>query len=344
MRYIDLRSDTVTMPTREMREAMYRAEVGDDVFSDDPTVNEFESFAADTLGKEAALLVTSGTQGNMVSMLAHTRRGDAVILGPGCHIADHEAGTYAMLAGVSAVFAEASDGVMRPESVAELIRDDSGLQDARTGLVCVENAHSNGNVIPLDVMAGIYKAAKEEAVPVHLDGARIFNAAAYLGAEVKDLTRHCDSVMCCLSKGLCAPVGSVVAGDREFIRRARKARKALGGGMRQAGFIAAACKLALTEMPKRLYEDHENARWLASELGSLSGVSIDISRVKINMIFFSVDWDGAFAEALPEKLLAKGIKILPPAKKEFRFVTNSGVSRDDCGAVVEAIRTLLAKG
>lgn len=344
MRYIDLRSDTVTTPTREMREAMYIAEVGDDVFADDPSINELEALAADILGKEDALLVTSGTQGNMVSILAHTRRGDAMIIGPGCHIADHEAGSYGMLAGVSAVFAEADRGVMRPESVAGLIRDDSELQEARTGLVCVENAHSYGNVVPLEVMADIYSAAKERGVPVHLDGARAFNAAEYLGVGVKELTRHCDSVMCCVSKGLCAPVGSVVAGDRDFVRRARKARKALGGGMRQAGFIAAAGKLALTEMPKRLHEDHENAKYLVQRLSGLPGVHADVSAVKINIIFFSVDWDDTFVASLPAKLLEKGIKIQPAMRKEFRFVTNRDVSRADCEDVIEAIGGLLAKG
>ncbi len=341
MKYIDLRSDTVTMPTQAMRDAMYRAEVGDDVFSDDPSINELEQLAAKIFGKEAALLVTSGTQGNMVSLMAHTRRGDAIILGAGCHIASHEAGSYAMLAGVSAEFAEDDNGVIRPESVRRLIRDDSALQDARTGLVCVENAHSNGNVIPIEIMAEIYKIAKEKSVPVHLDGARLFNAATYLGVDVKEMTQYCDSVMCCMSKGLCAPIGSIVAGDMAFIKRARKLRKALGGGMRQAGFIAEAGKLALTEMAKRLQIDHDNARYLAEKLQALDGVSVNIELVKINMVYFKVDWPQDFVDALPAKMLEKSIKILPMSGSEIRFVTNNDVSREDCDTVISVLLELL---
>lgn len=341
MRYIDLRSDTVTMPTQAMRDAMYNAEVGDDVFADDPSINELEALAADILGKEDALLVTSGTQGNMVSIMAQTRRGDAVILGNGCHIAGHEAGTYAMLAGVSAVFPEDDKGIMRPESIRSLIRDDSELQEARTGLICVENAHSNGNVVPVEVMAQIYGIARENGVPVHLDGARIFNAAAFLGVGVKEITQYCDSVMCCMSKGLCAPVGSVVAGSREFVKRARKLRKALGGGMRQAGFIAEAGKLALTEMTKRLQEDHDNARYLAEKLKELQGVSLDIDSVKINMVYFKADWPKELIDTLPAKMLEKQIKILPPYCGEFRFVTNYDVSREDCDFVIDQLVNML---
>lgn len=341
MRYIDLRSDTVTMPTQAMRDAMYSAEVGDDVFSDDPTVNEMEELAARILGKEDALLVTSGTQGNIVSIMAHTRRGDAIILGRGCHIDAHEAGSYAMLAGVSAVFAEDHNGIMRSESVRDLIRDDSGLQEARTGLVCVENAHSNGNVVPIDVIARIYDAARESGIPVHLDGARLFNAAVYLNTDVKELTKHCDSVMCCMSKGLCAPVGSVVAGSREFVGRARKIRKALGGGMRQAGFIAAAGKLALTDMTKRLRDDHNNARYLAEKLLELPGICLDLDSVKINMVYFKTYWDKEIVSGLPAKLLIKGIKILPQYCGEFRFVTNHGVTQEDCDKVIYELTEIL---
>lgn len=342
MRYIDLRSDTVTMPTQAMRKAMFEAEVGDDVFSDDPSVNALEEFAARLLGKEDALLVASGTQGNIVSIMAQTRRGDAMILGRGCHIADHEAGTYAMLAGVSAAFAEDDNGIMRPESVSSLIRDDSGLQEARTGLICVENAHSNGNVVPHEAMARIYETAKRSGVPVHLDGARIFNAAVYLGIDVKEMTRYCDSVMCCMSKGLCAPIGSIVAGGYEFIRRARKIRKALGGGMRQAGFIAEAGKLALTDMPLRLRDDHDNARYLAESLQTLRGVRLNLDSVKINMVYFKADWPDDFINALPAKMMERQIKILPQYQGEFRFVTNNDVTREDCDIVISVISELLS--
>lgn len=329
------------MPTQAMRDAMYKAEVGDDVYSDDPTINELETLAAKILGKESALLVTSGTQGNIASVMSHTRRGDSIILGQGCHIAVHEAGSYAMLAGVSAVFAEDDGGIMRPESVRSLIRDDSELQEARTGLVCVENAHSNGNVVPVEVMAEIYKTAREHGVPVHLDGARLFNAATYLGVDVIEMTQYCDSVMCCLSKGLCAPVGSVVAGSREFIQRARKLRKALGGGMRQAGFIAAAGKLALTDMTARIKEDHDNARYLAEKLAKLPGVTVKSKLVKINMVYFTADWPESFCSSLSAKMLEKGIKMSGKFQGEFRLVTNNDVSREDCDTVVDALHELV---
>lgn len=340
MRMIDLRSDTVTQPTPEMREVMYRAIVGDDVLEDDPTVKELEALAADALGKEAALFVTSGTQGNAVSVMAHTRRGDAIILSLGCHIADHEAGSYAMLAGVSPCFAEEDNGILHPESVAALIRDDSDILSARTGLVCLENAHSGGNVASVENMAAIYAIAGERGVPVHLDGARLYNAAVSLGVDVKELTAHCDSVMCCLSKGLCAPVGSVVAGSRPFIHRAKKLRKVLGGGMRQAGILAAAGILALTEMTGRLGEDHDNALYLADKLAALPGVHVDKSLVKINMVYFSVDWPAQSVAELPERLLHRGIKILPATGNTFRFVTNRDVTRMDCRTVIDALKEL----
>jgi threonine aldolase len=341
MRSIDLRSDTVTLPTQAMRDAMYTAEVGDDVYLDDPAINRFEELAADILGKEAAMLVTSGTQGNIVCVMGHTRRGDAIIIGRDSHIAGHEAGSYAMLAGVSAQFPAQENGVMDPESIRKMIRDDAELQEARTGLVCVENAHSNGNVIPLGNMAEIYAIAKENGVPVHFDGARAFNAAEVLGVDVRALTQHCDSVMCCASKGLCAPVGSVVAGSRAFIARARKIRKALGGGMRQAGFIAEAARIALTEMPARLREDHENARELGRMLSGLPGVKVLEERLKINMVYFTVTWPQAFCAALPGELSKRGIKILPLSDGEFRFVTNKDVTAADCAYVIDVLKELL---
>ncbi len=341
MRYIDLRSDTVTMPTQAMREAMFKAEVGDDVYGDDPSVNSFEALAANILGKESALLVTSGTQGNCLCVMSQTRRGDAVIMGRDCHIAGHEAGSYAMLSGVSAAFPEQENGVMDPESIKNLLRDDSELQEARTGLVCVENAHSNGNVIPLENMADIYELAKSRGVPVHLDGARIFNAAVALKADVKELTQYCDTVMCCISKGLCAPIGSVVAGSREFVARARKLRKALGGGMRQAGFIAEAGKLALTNMTGRLAQDHENALELGRMLSELPGVTVLFDRLKINMVYFTVTWPRELTDSLPDKLLKRGIKILPLFLGEFRFVTNKDVTREDCHYVINVLKELV---
>ena len=341
MRYADFRSDTVTQPTQQMRDAMYHAAVGDDVFEGDPTIRGLEELAAKMLGKEAALFVPSGTQGNGICVMTHTRRGDAIIAGHGCHITHHEAGAYAMLSGVSACFAKTVNGVIDPASVRALIADDSDTQTARTGLVCIENALSNGRVAPLENMQQIYATAREKDVPVHLDGARLFNAALTLGVDVKELTACCDSVMCCLSKGLCAPVGSVVAGSHDFIRRARKSRKILGGGMRQAGFLAAAGILALTEMTGRLQEDHDNARYLAQELAKVPGVTVDLDRVQINMVFFTADWDDALRRQFPARMQEKGFLVTGYMDEEFRLVTNRDVTREDCTALVAAIEQVL---
>lgn len=342
MRFIDLRSDTVTQPTPAMREAMYKAALGDDVFDDDPTVKELENLAATLWGKEAALFVTSGTQGNAVAIMAHTRRGDALLMGKGCHIADHEAGSYAMLAGVSPCFAEDENGVLRPDSVRALLHDDSELQVARTGLVCLENSLSNGCVAPVTNLSEIYVIARERGVPVHLDGARLYNAAAALGVPIRDLTKSCDSVTCCLSKGLCAPVGSVVAGSRNFIARAKKIRKALGGGMRQAGVLAAAGIIALTDMTQRLQEDHENAKYLASKIQAFPGIQLDEALVETNMIFFTTALSQPQIQRFIAEMLERGIKILT-AGSVFRFVTHHDVTRQDCDTVLTAMKDCFAK-
>lgn len=341
MPYIDLRSDTVTQPTPQMREAMACAPVGDDVYFDDPTINELEALAARMLGKEAALFVTSGTQGNAVAFLSHTRRGEAIIVGRGSHIADHEAGSYGMLAGVSLCFPEEDEGILRPQSVAALIRDDSEIQQATTGLICLENALSNGNVVPVDNMAEIYRIAQAQGIPVHLDGARLFNAAAYLGVNVQDMTQHCDSVMCCLSKGLCAPVGSMVAGSAAFIHKARRMRKVLGGGMRQAGILAAAGILALTDMTGRIADDHATARYLAEKLAQLPGVHVQENLLKINMVFFTVDWPESVCALFSSYMLAQHIKVFPHMDGMYRMVTNNDVSQADCDTVVAAMERFL---
>lgn len=248
---IDLRSDTVTKPTKAMREAMYNAMVGDDVYGDDPTVNELEAYAAKLVGKEAALFVPSGTFGNQLALLTHCQRGDEVLLGDDCHIVQHEVGAAAVIAGVQLRTLISKKGILDPEEIRSKIREEE-LHYPRTGLICLENAHSNGRVIPLKAMASVREIALERQVPVHLDGARLFNAATYLKVDVKEITKYCDTVMFCLSKGLCAPVGSILAGSKSFIERGRKNRKLMGGGMRQAGVIAAAGLIALKEMPQYL--------------------------------------------------------------------------------------------
>ena len=341
MRYIDIRGDTVTLPTQRMREEMFRAEVGDDVQRDDPTMNRLEEMAARLVGKEAAMFVPSGTMGNQVSIMTHTRRGDEVICGELSHIVIHEVGAPAVLSGVMVRTIKTED-YLRPEQLEPAIRP-ADIHMPHTGLVEVENPTAMGRVVPLDVMRRNYELAHRYGLPVHLDGARLFNAATALGCEAREITRYCDSVMFCLSKGLCAPVGSIVAGDREFIERARKNRKLLGGGLRQAGFLAAAGIVALEEMTGRLQEDHDNARYMAEELDRLDGIQVDMDGVQISMVFFTVDRNAAFIEALPARMLEKGVKISGVEDGMFRFVTSHDVSREDVDYVLACMREFLAE-
>ena len=345
MQFIDLRSDTVTQPTQAMRDAMCRAVVGDDVFEDDPTVKELEAYAAQRLGKEAALFVTSGMQGNTCALLAHTRRGDCVVIAPTAHIAAHEAGSYGQLAGVSLRFPESVNGVMDPASVRACLTDDSDVQVAPAGLVVMENAHSTGSVLPLDNMRAVFEIAHTQGIPVHLDGARLFNAAAALGiADVRELTQYCDTVMCCLSKGLCAPVGSILAGPKDVIWRARRARRILGGGLRQVGFLAAAGMVALRDMTGRLSEDHENAKYLGELLSAVDGVHVFAERTQIDMVFFTTDWDAEKASRYPAWMLGRGIKVTGCMDGEYRTVCHHDITRAACQTAAEAIRAFAAEG
>ena len=345
MQYIDLRSDTVTQPTQAMRDAMANAVVGDDVFGDDPTLQDLEAYAAERLGKEAALFVTSGMQGNACALLAHTRRGDCVVIDPHSHIAEHEAGSYGQLAGVSLRFPKSTDGTMDPASVRACLTDDSYLQVAPATLVVMENAHSSGAVVPLENMRAVYETAHAAGAAVHLDGARLFNAAAALDiSDVRELTQYCDTVMCCLSKGLCAPVGSVLAGPKDLIWRARRARRILGGGMRQGGFLAAAGLVALRDMPARIPEDHENAKHLGSLLSAIDGVHIFADRIQIDMVFFTADWDADKAARYPTWMLEHGVKVTGCMGGEYRMVCHYGVSRADCEATAALVRQFAAEG
>lgn len=345
MQYIDLRSDTVTQPTQAMRDAMATAVVGDDVFEDDPTLKELEAYAAERLGKEAALFVTSGMQGNACALMAHTRRGDCVIIDPHSHIAEHEAGSYGQLAGVSLRYPQTVNGTMEPTSVRACLTDDSDVQVAPATLVVVENAHSSGAVVSLDNMREIYQIAHEKGASVHLDGARLFNAAAALGiADVRELTQYCDTVMCCLSKGLCAPVGSVLAGPKDLIWRARRARRILGSGMRQGGFLAAAGLVALRDMTGRLQEDHDNAKFLASALDSIDGVQVFHDRLDIDMVFFTTDWDEEKAARYPAYMLKHGAKVTGCMGGEYRMVCHHGITRADCEQTAALVRAFAAEG
>lgn len=288
-KWIDLRSDTVTQPTQEMREAMYRAQVGDDVYGDDPTMNELERKAAEMLGKEAALFMASGTMGNAVAVMSHIQRGNEVILSDTAHIVAHEVGGAAVLSQAFIRTLHFKDGLFDAEQIRAAIRDRSNIHYPYTGLICVEEPLATGKVVPLERLQKVYQMAKEENIPVHMDGARIFNAATALGVDVKEIAACTDSVMFCLSKGLCAPVGSMLVGSKEYIERARRNRKMLGGGMRQCGFLAAAGLIALEVMTKRLQEDHDNAKYMAQHLQKMPGVTLDMNSVEINMVFFKLD-------------------------------------------------------
>lgn len=340
LRYIDLRSDTVTQPTDEMREAMAKAIVGDDVYGDDPTVNLLEEKAAEYAGKEAALFVPSGTMGNQLAVMTHTKRGNEIIAEENCHIIQHEVGAVAILSSAMVRTIRGEKGVMNPQDVLKAIRG-SDIHYPETGLICMENALSNGTVVPLEVMKEIYTIAKDHNIPVHLDGARLFNAAAYLGVDAAQITQYTDSVMFCLSKGLCAPIGSMLAGSKEFIEKARKNRKILGGGMRQAGILAAAGLIALEKMSKRLHIDHENAKYLAERLMSIPGIKLNYEDVQIDMVFFDMEETGISPDKLVDELLKKGIKINGAEGGLMRFVTNNDVTREDIDYTVQCIKELV---
>ena len=284
-------------------------------------------------------------QGNTCALLAHTRRGDCVVIAPTAHIAAHEAGSYGQLAGVSLRFPESVNGVMDPASVRACLTDDSDVQVAPAGLVVMENAHSTGSVLPLDNMRAVFEIAHTQGVPVHLDGARLFNAAAALGiANVRELTQYCDTVMCCLSKGLCAPVGSILAGPKDVIWRARRARRILGGGLRQVGFLAAAGMVALRDMTGRLSEDHENAKYLGELLSAVDGVHVFAERTQIDMVFFTTDWDAEKASRYPAWMLGRGIKVTGCMDGEYRTVCHHDITRAACQTAAEAIRAFAAEG
>ena len=332
---IDLRSDTVTKPTQAMRDAMAAAVVGDDVYGDDPTVNELEAEAASRIGKEAALFVPSGTMGNQIALMTHCRRGDEVLLDGQCHITVHEVGAAAVLSGVTLHTVASHNGSMSLEELDAAYREPD-IHYPEPRLLCLENAHSLGTVMPLHEMSQYWDWAKTRGLAVHLDGARIYNAAHYIKCEAAMIAQYSDSVMFCLSKGLCAPVGSMLCGQADFITRARKHRKLMGGGMRQAGVLAAAGLIALRDMTGRLGEDHAKAVLLSSLLTELQKLKIDDSRRHINMAWASVDCDGA---ALTAFLRERGIVINPPERGILRLMTHHDVSEADIKTAAAAIRS-----
>jgi threonine aldolase len=343
MKTLDLRSDTVTLPSDEMREAVAGAELGDDVFREDPTVNRLQGIAAELTGKEAALLVSSGTMGNLVCVLTHCRRGEEVILGDKSHMFLNECGSMATVGGVHPhTILNQPDGTMYLADIESAIRGDNDHWP-RTKLICLENTHNRCFGAPLspEYMASVAALARERGLRVHLDGARIFNAVVALGVDLKEFSCHADSLSFCLSKGLSAPVGSVVCGTRDFIAEARRNRKLLGGGMRQAGIIAAPGIIALDKMITRLAEDHENARRLAEGIAHISGLSIDVSSVRTNIIYFDIETEHITAEQLRNSLEREGIKALSTGPGRFRLVTHYGIDAEDIDRTLTVLNDIM---
>src|SRR3989475_3610526 len=339
---VDLRSDTVTRPTPAMRRAMAEAEVGDDVYREDPTVNRLQACAAEIFEREAALFVPSGTMGNQAAIKVHTDPGQEVICEQRAHIFNHEMGMMSAFAGVLPRTVLAEDGILTWDLIAPQVRARSDHR-ARTGLVELENTSNlaGGSVYPRELSDEICDRAHEAGLPVHLDGARIFNASVALGQSVPDLTRKFDSVMFCLSKGLGAPVGSVLVGSKNFIEEARLVRKMLGGGMRQAGVLAAAGLVALEDTPKGLHIDHENAKFLAFGLAEFPGIKIDPSKVVTNILFLDVSGTGLTSFEISKRLAAKGILANGVTAQSMRMVTHYDVDRAGCERALQILRQAL---
>jgi threonine aldolase len=340
---VDLRSDTLTLPTPEMREAMARAEVGDDVWEEDPTVKRLEAMAAERMGKEAGLFVTSGTQGNLISVLAQTRPGQEIVLDLDAHIVNYEVAGAAVIGGVQTRPVRTERGFLAPAQVREALRPDN-IHVPPTGLVCIENTHNRhgGTCCTPEDIAAVAEVAHAAGVPVHLDGARLFNAAVALRREARAFTRHVDSVTFCLSKGLAAPVGSVICGSRDLVTRARRVRKMLGGGMRQAGVIAAAGIVALERMVDRLAEDHDNARTLAEGVAKLPGVSIDLGRVQTNIVIFRVERANGATE-LVEGCAARKVRVHAIGPAAIRCVTHKDIDAEDVRRALDALGEITSR-
>lgn len=341
MNYIDLRSDSVTQPTQEMREAMYTRPVGDDQFGDDPTVKNLEQLCARKVGKEAGLFVASGTMGNQLAVMTHTVRGDEIIVSSGSHIVVHEVGARAVLSGVNVRAIDCLNDLLTPSIIDRVCRSANDTLSPKTSLVCIENAMTNGKVVTVPQMRDIYDSAKEHNLGVHLDGARLFNASVALGVDVKEITQYCDSVMVCLSKGLCAPVGSVLCGSADFIEKARRNRKMMGGGMAQAGMLARCGIIALEKMVDRLADDHANAKYMAQRLSKMKGVRVMKDNVDINLVFFKVDRPKSFIASLPSRMLDYGVKMAGEEFGLLRFITNNDVSRADVERVCDIFEKLM---
>ena len=340
--YIDLRSDTVTRPTPAMRQAIFDAEVGDDVYGEDPTVNRLEQVAAEMAGKEAAVYVPTGTMGNQTAIKTHTRHGQEIIVHERSHIVLYEMGGPAQISGCITRTVPAEDGILTWDKVEPLVRP-AGNHFQGTGLISVENTHNmaGGRVYPQQVLDELCDQAHERGVKVHMDGARVFNAAAYLGSPVREIAAKVDSVMFCLSKGLGAPVGSMLAGSADFIERARLVRKLLGGSMRQAGVLAAAGLVALETSPAGLGADHENAKFLASKLAEMPGIVADPSVVETNIVILEVSGTGMTGKQVSARLKERGVLANPISEFRMRMLTHFDVTRQQCEQAMEILAGLL---
>jgi threonine aldolase len=343
MKPVDLRSDTVTLPSPAMREAMYRAELGDDVFGEDPTVNRLQEMAAERLGKEAALFVVSGTMGNLVAVLTHCDRGDGAIMGDQSHTFLNEAGGASALGGVyMRAVPNRHDGTIDPLTIERAIPTED-VHHPRVNLVCLENTHNycGGVALSAQYTQAVADVARRNGLALHLDGARIFNAALALGVEPRQLAAPADSVMFCLSKGLSCPVGSMLCGSAEFIQRARRARKILGGGMRQAGVLAAAGIVALEQMVDRLQEDHENAWTLAEGIAEIPGLDLDLDTVQTNIVFFDVVSERMSAQQFVDALRPEGVWMLVLGSGRVRAVTHYGIARQDVERALQVMQRIM---
>lgn len=340
---IDLRSDTVTKPTEDMRRAMYEAEVGDDVYGEDPTINKLEEMTAELLGKEAALFVTSGTQGNQIAVLTHCRPGQEIILEENSHIYVYEGGAISALAGVQPRLVPGNRGSLQAKDVRAAIRAED-IHYPETGLIAMENTHNRagGAVIPLEDMKQVFKVANEHGIPVHLDGARLFNAVVATGVPAKDFAEQTTTVQVCLSKGLGSPVGSLIAGDADFIKRARKWRKRLGGGLRQAGILAAAGVVSLTQMVDRLSEDHARAKRLAQALAETEPYKI-ANQVDTNIVMLDVSDTPMTAQEAVEEAKKKGVLASAFGPTIIRLTTHYNVNDDELNKAISVFQQLLKK-
>jgi threonine aldolase len=339
---IDLRSDTVTLPTEEMLEAIRAADLGDEGYKEDPTVNRLEEMAAKMLGKESALLVTSGTQANLVSVMSHTGRGESVILEAESHIYWNEVGGVSAIAGLFPIPVKGKRGVLDVKAVATAIRIEN-VHYPKTTLLCLENTHNRagGTITTPDQIEKLSATAKNYGLRIHLDGARIFNAAVATKIDVAKFTKNVDSLMFCLSKGLSCPIGSLVVGDYDFIKRARKIRQSLGGNMRQAGIIAAPGIVALEKMIDRLEEDHTHARILAEKLAKIDKTSIDLQTVQTNIVHFDVSYLGITSEEFVSKLQKYGVLALTRDKTKVRLVAHRGIEREHIEKTVNIVTAVV---